>query len=83
MARLLKYVTDGGTSASRWRHLDWSLRTIDGFGTIHFTKKSKWETSNGIELGTVTGRSSSMRYKNKAHPELCAWDYLSFSDTKI
>ena len=42
-------------------------------GKIHFTKEING-TSNEIELGTVTGKF--FYDKNKAHPELRAWDYL-------
>ena len=52
--------------------MDW-LKEFDGFDTIHFTKEING-TSNEIELGTVTGKF--FYDKNKAHPELCAWDYL-------
>ena len=71
VAHGLKYVTDG-EFRRRWWHLDW-LKEFDGFDTIHFTKEING-TSNEIELGTVTGKF--FYDKNKAHPELCAWDYL-------
>lgn len=67
----MKYVTDG-EFRRKWWHLDW-LKEFDGFDTIHFTKEING-TSNEIELGTVTGKF--FYDKNKAHPELCAWDYL-------
>ena len=71
VAHGLKYVTDG-EFRRRWWHLDW-LKEFDGFDTIHFTKEING-TSNEIELGTVTGKF--FYDKNKAHPELYAWDYL-------
>ena len=67
----LLFVTDG-EFRRRWWHLDW-LKEFDGFDTIHFTKEIN-DTSNEIELGTVTGKIS--YDKNKVHPEVEAWDYL-------
>lgn len=67
----LPFITDG-EFRRRWWHLDW-LKEFDGFDTIHFTKEING-TSNEIELGTVTGKI--FYDKNKAHPEVEAWDYL-------